>query len=384
MKILMLPSWFPPQGGYLFQEQAEMFAQLGHEVDIVYTEYTDSRNFSPADLFHGKKVWKEGKIIHYRSKYLKLPKLYKYNQIQYAKKLFKLADSYMKSGNKPDVIFTQSVLFGGFTGSLIKEKYGIPLIIQEHRGRFLANNNFAAELLSEWQIPYAKKAFETADEILLLTNEMTPKIQQIAPELKAEIQIIPNVIDTDFFSLKEKTSSDHFRFLSISRLDKYKGTNILIHAFASLVKTFPNITLEIVGDGEELYNLKLLSEKLGVSEKIVFSGTKNREGIKQSLQNCDCFVLATLFDNFPLVALEAISTGTPIISTKSGGLVDIINEKNGYLCEVNNSSSIADAMQKTIENFDKFNRQNIRENAFARYSKVTVGKKLNNILLKYA
>lgn len=384
MRILMLPSWFPPQGGYLFQEQAEMFAQSGHEVDIVYTEYTDSRNFNPSDLFYGKKVWKEGKITYYKSKYLKLPKLYKYNQIQYAKKLFKLADSYMKSGNKPDVIFAQSALFGGYTGSLIKEKHGIPLIIQEHRGRFLANNNFAAELLSEWQIPYAKKAFETADEILLLTNEMTPIIQQIAPDLNAEIQIIPNMIDTEFFSLKEKTGSEHFRFLSVSRLDKYKGTDILLQAFASLVKTFPNSTLEIVGDGEELYNLKLLSEKLGVSEKIVFSGTKNREGIKQSLHNCDCFVLATLFDNFPLVALEAISTGTPIIGTKSGGLVDIINEENGYLCEVNDSASIADAMQKTIENFDKFNPRNIRENAVALYSKVAVGKKLNNILLKYA
>lgn len=383
MKILVIPSWYPPQGGMFFKEQVEVLASLGHQVDVVYTEYISSKDIKINDIFSRKTVHSTESIKQWNSKYIKLPKLFKYNQLAYFKKHKKLLNVYFKEGNKPDIIYGQSCIWGGYLGSIFAEKYKIPLVIQEQRGRFLANNKFAKEMRYDWQLSYAKKAFESANEILLLTNEMKPTISEIAPDSIAAIGIIPNMVDTDFFSLREKKLSKTFRFLCVARLNKYKGIDLLVHSLNNLLKSGKDVELEIVGSGEELQNLENLLKKYSIENQVFLSGQKNREGVKKALHNCHAFVLPTLFDTFPLVALEAISTGTPIIGTHSGGLSDIINSRNGFICEVGNSDKLTEAMMLTIENYTNFNHERIRSEALEKYHKKIIGVQLNNIFSKY-
>jgi L-malate glycosyltransferase len=171
--------------------------------------------------------------------------------------------------------------------------------------------------------------------------------------------------------------------LCVARLNKYKGIDLLIEALNILLKDGSNVELEIVGNGEELQNLKKLVKKFDIEHQVYFSGQKNKEGVKKALHNCHVFVLPTLFDTFPLVALEAISTGTPIIGTHSGGLSDIINNQNGYICEAGKINDLAETMQKAIKNYTNFNFEEIRGEALKKYHKKIVGNQLNNIFKKY-
>jgi glycosyltransferase involved in cell wall biosynthesis len=382
MKILVIPSWYPPQGGMFFKEQVEVLANYGHEVDVIYTEYISLKNAGFNDFFTESKIQKNN-ITEWRTKYVKLPKLFKFNQLQHLKKHTALVKKYFYQGNKPDLIYGQSAIWGGYIGSIFANAFEIPLIIQEQRGRFLANNKYAKELRYDWQISYAKESFESANEILLLTNQMKPTISEIAPNHQANIRIIPNMVDTDFFNVKENKPSNTFRFLTVARLDKYKGIDVLIRSLNNLIKEGKDVELEIVGSGEELENLKNLAQKFGIENSVFFSGQKNREGVKNALHNCHAFVLPTLFDTFPLVALEALSTGTPIVGTHSGGLSDIINNDNGYICESGNSDKLKASMLLMIENYSNFNSEKIRNLALEKYHKKIVGSQLNDIFSKY-
>jgi L-malate glycosyltransferase len=383
MKILIIPSWYPPQGGLFFQEQAEALALLGHEVTVVFTEYNSIKDFSKIDY---SKINKQtiNKVNVIRNHFVKLPKLFKFNQNRYIEKFIKLVEYYFSNHTKPDLIYAQSAVWGGYIGSLFSKKHNIPLIIQEQRGRFLDGNPYARELIEQWQLPYIQKAFESASEILLLTKKMQPTLERLAPGFKGNFHIIPNMVDTDFFSLKKKkTELKPFKFLCIARLDAYKGIDTLLQAFKKCLVAHPDILLEIVGAGEELELFKHLAEKLEINQKVSFSGMKDRNYIKEALHACHFFILATKFDTFPLVALEAVSTGTPIIGTDSGGLTDIIDDKNGYLCQVNDIDGISEAMKNAINNFDNFDSVHIRNEALKKYHPDVVSKQLNTIFNTY-
>jgi L-malate glycosyltransferase len=382
MHILIIPSWYPPQGGHFFKEQAEVLAMMGHKVDVVYTEY---RSIKTIGNYGIKPYVVENGVSTYRSAYFKLPKLFKWNQLNYMKKHLNKVAHYFSQGNRPDVIYAQSAIWGGYIGALMAEQYQIPLIIQEQRGRFLDGNPHANELIENWQIPFIKKAYESANDVLLLTEKMKPTIQRLAPGFKGNFKCMPNMVDFDFFSLKKPLKDESvFKFLCIARLDNYKGIDILLKAFAMLENKNPGAaSLEIVGDGEMRATFEAMATDLHISDKVEFKGQKNRAYIREAFHHSHCFILATKFDTFPLTALESLATGTPVIGTDSGGLKDIIREENGFLCEVNNVPSVFKAMLKMTEKYADFNSEKIRENARKLYHPEIVGKQLNDVLKKY-
>ncbi len=126
------------------------------------------------------------------------------------------------------------------------------------------------------------------------------------------------------------------------RMVNKKGFHVLLEAFKKLIINDEKAELIIGGDGPEIASLKSLSENLGLREHVKFIGWV--KGVESFLKKIDIFILPSLDEPFGIAVLEAMAMGKPIVSTRSQGPSEILNNKNAYLTEVNNIESLFQGM----------------------------------------
>jgi|CZCB01.1.fsa_nt_gi glycosyltransferase involved in cell wall biosynthesis len=205
--------------------------------------------------------------------------------------------------------------------------------------------------------------------------------KSIADEYNISLESIPciyNGVDTNFFtpSIEEKENSNTIRFISIGRLDHVKNHKLLIKAFAKTEKLYPNITLSILGDGVLREELELLIKGYGLENKIKLLGTKHN--VVSYLRQSDIYVMSSNVEGLPLSMLEAMACQLPIISTKAGGVVDIVvNGKNGLITPVGDTKALSEAMCELIRNED------LRKKMGEESRRIAVEQDINKCVEKY-
>jgi glycosyltransferase involved in cell wall biosynthesis len=137
----------------------------------------------------------------------------------------------------------------------------------------------------------------------------------------------------------------------LGRLDRSKGVDILIKAFAALTQKIPGARLMIAGKGKEYSRLKDLAMALKVERSVEFVGIIGYNKIFDFLRRLNFLVVPSRMDNLPTVVLEAFSCSTPVIGSDAGGIPDmIIPGHNGLLFENGNADDLAKKMLSLLQN----------------------------------
>lgn len=168
---------------------------------------------------------------------------------------------------------------------------------------------------------------------------------------------IPNGVDSLRFLPIEKNQSGKIRFLFIGRLEKYKGIKTLIEAWAKLNNSY-KAELHIVGGGS--YENKILS-LLSSHSNIVYHGLADEAKLQKIYGESDIFIYPTLRDIYPLVVLEALSSGLLVITSKNLRYTfEDFNMINAIEYVDSNSEALLDKMVEAIEDIQsirKFKRK---------------------------
>ncbi len=148
-------------------------------------------------------------------------------------------------------------------------------------------------------------------------------------------EIIPNGVDCTVFQPKKehKNNTNELKIIAVGRLSKIKQFNILIEALAGL----ENCSLQLIGDGPELFDLKKIAEEKKVH--CTFSGKLNRTELIAALQNSDLFVLPSENEGMSNALLEAMACGLPVIVSNVGGSAELV-DNNGFIIEAIDSEKI--------------------------------------------
>lgn len=165
------------------------------------------------------------------------------------------------------------------------------------------------------------------------------------------IPLIHNGIDTSEFARPRAARGENapFELVQVASFNKWKNQIFLLRAFARALEQEPDMHLTFVGDGPELAAVKSAAEKLGIRDKALFAGSSAK--VAEFLRRADAFVLSSTFEGLPLAVLEAYAAGLPVISTRVGGVPDMLTDgENGLLVPSGDEAAMSAAILKLRAN----------------------------------
>jgi glycosyltransferase involved in cell wall biosynthesis len=270
---------------------------------------------------------------------------------------------------QPDVIHAHWILPQGLIAVLTKYLYKVPVVVTAHGADAFAFRGQLATRLKRFAV--AKSDAWTAN------TRATAEAIGLAAGLPAP-DVIPMGVDVEQFSggsptsLRRKLLPDDLLVLFVGRLVEKKGCYNLIEAFSLLRDDLhARTSLWIVGQGGEYDGLDSFATRLGVRPKIRFWGAVSNHLLPDFYAAADLFVAPSIqaesgdTEGQGVVLLEAFAARRCVLSTRVGGIVDVVTDgATGLLVEPNDPNQLARAMELLL--CDKSLRDRLGENAFHR------------------
>jgi len=187
-------------------------------------------------------------------------------------------------------------------------------------------------------------------------------------KLEKKIQVIPNFIDSTLYKFEnDKTLRRSFAkdsekiIIHISNFRKVKRVQDVLKVFVKIRKEIPSKLL-LIGDGPERLKMEQLCRNLDLCNNVRFIG--KLKAVERVLSVSDLFLLPSETESFGLVALEAMASKVPVVSSNSGGLPEVnIEGKTGFLLEVKDIDGMARKSISLLADQNKL--EQFKENAFS-------------------
>ena len=233
--------------------------------------------------------------------------------------------------------------------------------------------------------PYYKNAVEfsinNSDAVTSVSEDLKKDTLSYF-SIEKNIEVIPNFVDLDKYNNVDKNfnrnvlaNDDEKIITHISNFRKVKRIDDVINSY-NLINKKINSKLILLGDGPERIKAEKLCDELNLNDKVLFLGASNETA--KILYLSDVFILASTTESFGLVALEAMASSVPVISTNSGGLPEVNKDGfSGYLSNVGDINTMAKNAIKILE--DSSRLQNFKKNAKLQANKFDV----HNIVPNY-
>jgi glycosyltransferase involved in cell wall biosynthesis len=230
-----------------------------------------------------------------------------------------------------------------------------------------------------------KRRLKRVTSILSCSDFVTKKIRAALPEFSSRAHTLYNGVDTERFCPSPPGPSQDPRgprIVFASRVSPEKGLHVLLDAFAIVAKRHARAQLEIIGACEEfllavlptvasaeevsrltrfydgqgyLAHLRQQATALALADRVSFPGLLSHQELAERYRRADVFVFPSVcYETFAMPVTEAMAAGMAVVSTRIGGIPEIIEDgKTGILVEPNDPGALAEAILLLIENHSR-------------------------------
>ena len=179
--------------------------------------------------------------------------------------------------------------------------------------------------------PAFRRFNRDARHVAFYSRALLEKAQELSVPARSSSVIYPPVAESFRPLLPRQREAVHRRYapgggpllLNVKRLHPLADQSTLLRAMAEVVRERPDATLLIAGSGEEEAPLKAEAKHLGLGERVSFLGLVPNDEVAALTGGADLFVLSSVLEATPTVALEALACGTPVLSTDNPGGVEL-------------------------------------------------------------
>jgi len=230
--------------------------------------------------------------------------VYKYNEL-----VIKKVESTIKKEGKFDAIHCHDWLTMK-AGIALKEKTGTPLVLTIHSTEYDRSGWLHP---NQWFIDIEREGMQKADRIIAVsyfTKRVCVEKYGINPD---KISVVHNAV----YPIKEGHKKEIVLFLG--RLTIQKGAEFFLQSAKKVKEVEPDTKFVVAGSGDMLPRLIDQAIEMGISDKVIFTGRISDEEVKHIYGISSVYVMPSVSEPFGITALEAISAGTPAITSKTAG-----------------------------------------------------------------
>lgn len=266
-----------------------------------------------------------------------------------------------------DVIHAHFTYPEGAAAVRLGRRFGVPVVITEHN------------LWRPWmdELPrvrrQALRALDRAAAVVAVSRAAHMNMEAVARR-PIPARIVPIGVDGATFSLKTQQREMAHRLLYVGWLNRVKGVDVLLRALAQLVERRPEARLTLIGGSayrnanRREQSIHDLVAELRLESHVEFRGPQAGAEVARAMREADLLVVPSRRESCGSVILEALATGTPVVSTRSGGPEDIINNDVGRIVQSDDPSALAAAMAQVLEDRSRYEPKRLRDYVLGRYS----------------
>lgn len=325
-------------------ELARELGKCGHLVDV-YTRIHDPKDKQIIELGHNARLIHlkagEDEEIHKLAVYPHLPDFAchlegfrKHNRLQY------------------DLVYSHYWL-SALVGRFLQGWWDVPHMVMFHTLGAVKNTIGVGEDEPELRIKSEKYLVKNCHRIIAATEKEKKDIILHYDALPETISVIPCGVNLELFQPMDKERArqqlgfdgNGKNLLFVGRIEPLKGVDKLLMAMTYLKNKQGLRLLVVGGDGhgqDEVERLQRLSRELHIQDSVTFLGLIKQEELPLFYSAADVCVVPSYYESFGLVALESLACGTPVVSTKVGGVENVIHQgETGYVVADNTPQHMA-------------------------------------------
>lgn len=173
--------------------------------------------------------------------------------------------------------------------------------------------------------------------------------RQCDHRLWGKIHVVHCGVDGDLLDLDTSPVPHARKLVSIGRLSRQKGQLLLVEALGQLRRQGLHVQLDFVGDGELRPQLERVIAEQGLSDSVKITGWADGETVRRILDACSAFVLPSFAEGLPVVIMEAMARGRPVLSTYVAGIPELVQPgENGWLVPAGSADALANAVREVV------------------------------------
>ena len=314
MKILMLTWEYPPRivGGIarVVYDLSRRMIKDGHEVTVI--TYKDGDNVPDYENDKGVNVYRVNNYMIHPNNFIDWIMQLNFNMVAKATEIINKEGGF-------DVIHAHDWLVA-YAAKTLKNSFEIPIVATIHATEAGRNSGIHDDTQryindTEWMLTYE------ATEVIVNSNFMKNDIQRLFGLPYDKINVIPNGINTNNFSgierdydFRRQYAMDNEKIiLYVGRLVYEKGIQHLIGAMPKILENYHDTKLVIAGRGGMIDELREQANRMGLSEKVYFTGYLDSKKVQKIYKCADVAVFPSTYEPFGIVALEAMLAGVPTV-----------------------------------------------------------------------
>ncbi len=259
-----------------------------------------------------------------------------------------------KKGFDVSIVFKMRKIMKDFKPDIVHtHRYVLPYAFLASAGlnvkRVHTVHNIAEKEVPKKQLLMQKILFRKFGVVPVAITPITQKsIEDYYGLNQSEVPLVYNGIDlTQCIAKRNTRIVPPVKVLHVGRFAPQKNHEMMVEAFADVLKVCPGCELALVGDGDLVDCVKQKVKELGIEKEVRFVGLLDK--VYEKMSESDIFILPSNYEGMPITLIEAMATGLPIVATSVGGVPDMIeNKKSGLLVEVA-ESEIANAIEALIK-----------------------------------
>ena len=254
---------------------------------------------------------------------------------------------------RPHIVHSRN--WGAIEAVFAARLVGVPVVIHSEHGYEL---DMLAGLLLRRRL-LRRFAYAAADAVFTVSSDLRDYHARQAGVSPVRIEVLVNGVDTERFAPRPEAKSasraglglpqSSFVIGAVGRLVPIKGQSLLLEAAGILVQRGLDVSVVLAGDGPELERLRSVAVSTGLSSRVFFLGASN--AIPDFLNALDVFVLPSISEGMSNTLLEAMSSGLPVVASRVGGNVELIEDRvSGLLFGVGDVAGLAEHLSHLLAN----------------------------------